>query len=377
MAPESNGEVTRYCCGGSNIAGARSFSITYMVLLGIIGIIMGGIWTSWTLPTIPFYAMSASFTFWFLLSILVNCGTNRRSYGLLMASFVLGIIGVLALLTYLFIYYSLHPEGLSVGEVTMFWVFISSCAKIALSIWYILVIFGAAKEVKNGINQGIAPEDNGGVNRYCCGGPTSNIGGAKIFAIITMVLTGVTLAFYKTFWYSPEYSTHLWFHYALLAFWFLLSILVICGASKRWFRLLMASFVLGIIGVLAVLSYLFLFVFFDPFQTKVPLAYSPYLMRYDPFTLYTMVIISCAAVASSSWYVLVIFGAMKEVKNGTNQGIIQHTPENTLLEQPMLMHTMGQPSEYIEAPTIEDPPPPYHSLALYQDQPSAPPLPQK
>ena len=377
MAPESNGEVTRYCCGGSNIAGARSFSITYMVLLGIIGIIMGGIWTSWTLPTIPFYAMSASFALWFLLSILVICGADRRSYGLLMASFVLGIIGVLALLTYLFIYYSLHPEGLSVGEVTMFWVFISSCAKIALSIWYIFVIFGAAKEVKNEINQGIAPEDNGGVSRYCCGGPTTNIGGAKIFAITNMVLTGVIFAFYRFYldfldhrvvWNSRNsYSTPVLF-YALLAFWFLLSILVICGASKRLFRLLVTSFVLGIIGVLAILSYLFLFVFFDPFQTHW---YFRYKTSYYPFVSYTIVIFSCAAVALSSWYVLVIFGAMKEVKTGINQGIIQNTPGNTLMEQPMLMNTMG----YIEAPTTEDPPPPYDSLALYQ--PTAPPLPQK
>jgi len=292
-----------------------------------------------------------------------------------MASFVLGIIGILALLAYLFIFYSLHPEGLKAGEITMTWVFIGSCAKIALSVWYILVIFGAAKEVKNGINQGIAPEDNGGVNRYCCGGPTSNIGGAKIFAITNMVLTGVILVFYrfyKTFWSSRNsHSMPVWvLFYALLAFWFLLSILVICGASKRLFRLLVTSFVLGIIGVLAILSYLFLFIFFDPFQTS-------YTYRDRHSMSYPLVIISCAVLASSSWYVLVIFGAMKEVKNGTNQGIIHNTPGNTLMEQPMLMSTMGQPGGYIEAPTTEDPPPQYHSLALYQDQPTAPPLPQK
>merc|ERR1711976_55904 len=156
-----NREITKYCCCNSNISGAKAFAITYMVTLIPIGILMAIIWTIWKTVdedslerNVPFYAMSASFTYWFFLSILVLFGANARKPGMLMTSFILAIIGVLGLLAYLFIFYFRHPKGLRTGETELFWVFIGSCMKILFSVWYILVIHGAFKEAKQRDNTG-------------------------------------------------------------------------------------------------------------------------------------------------------------------------------------------------------------------------------
>merc|ERR1711944_345961 len=110
-----NREITKYCCCNSNISGAKAFAITYMVTLIPIGILMAIIWTIWKTVdedslerNVPFYAMSASFTYWFLLSILVLIGANGRKQGMLRACFILGILGLLGLLAYLFIFYFRH-----------------------------------------------------------------------------------------------------------------------------------------------------------------------------------------------------------------------------------------------------------------------------
>merc|ERR1712004_92902 len=112
--------IPRYCCCGPNITGAKVFAILYMIVLGIIGFIMAIIWTFWKSiheesleRNVPFWAMSFSFTYWFILSILVIIGANARKPGLLRACFVLGILGILGLLAYLFIFYYRHPEGLN------------------------------------------------------------------------------------------------------------------------------------------------------------------------------------------------------------------------------------------------------------------------
>jgi len=150
--------IPRYCCCGPNITGAKVFAILYMIVLGIIGFIMAIIWTFWKTiheesleRNVPFWAMSFSFTYWFILSILVIIGANAKKGGLLCASFVLAILGILGLLAYLFIFYFRHPEGLTTGETQMFWVFVGSCVKILLSVWYTLCIFGAMKEAKSEI----------------------------------------------------------------------------------------------------------------------------------------------------------------------------------------------------------------------------------
>ena len=154
MASET---IPRYCCCGPNITGAKVFAILYMIVLGIIGFIMAIIWTFWKSiheesleRNVPFWAMSFSFTYWFILSILVIIGANARKPGLLRACFVLGILGILGLLAYLFIFYFRHPEGLDTSETGMFWVFIGSCAKILISVWYSMCIFGAYQEAKGG-----------------------------------------------------------------------------------------------------------------------------------------------------------------------------------------------------------------------------------
>merc|ERR1711884_45139 len=123
--------IPRYCCCGPNITGAKVFAILYMIVLGIIGFIMAIIWTFWKTiheesleRNVPFWAMSFSFTYWFILSILVIIGANAKKGGLLCASFVLAILGILGLLAYLFIFYFRHPEGLTTGETQMFWVFV-------------------------------------------------------------------------------------------------------------------------------------------------------------------------------------------------------------------------------------------------------------
>merc|ERR1712004_615486 len=82
----------------------------------------------------------------FILSILVIIGANARKPGLLRASFVLGILGILGLLAYLFIFYSRHPEGLDTSETGMFWVFIGSCAKILISVWYSMAFLEPCKK---------------------------------------------------------------------------------------------------------------------------------------------------------------------------------------------------------------------------------------
>jgi len=151
------GEVTNFCCCGSNVTAVKVFAGIFMSILGIIGFIMAVIWTLWhgiheesLERNVPFWAMSASFTFWFVLSIFVLIGANGKGSTMLTISFILAIIGILGLIFYLIVYYLYFPEGLDISEERLFWVFIGSCIKIAFSSWYTLVIFGAMKEKKNG-----------------------------------------------------------------------------------------------------------------------------------------------------------------------------------------------------------------------------------
>ena len=159
MATEN---TQRYCCF-SNVTAVKVFAGLYMAILGIIGFIMGIIWTGWHFlheesldRNVPFWAMSASFTFWFFLSILVLIGGIQRRSGMLKVCLILAIFGILGLFGYLVIYYFYHPEGLRTSEEGMFWVFVGSCVKIFFNIWYTLCISGAMKEIRNG-------DDNNGI----------------------------------------------------------------------------------------------------------------------------------------------------------------------------------------------------------------------
>ena len=152
----ANEEVTRYCCF-SNVTSVKVFAGLYMATLSIIGFVMGIIWTFWHAiheesldRNVPFWAMSASFTYWFFLSILALIGAIQRKAGMLKFVLVFAIFGILGLLGYLVIYYFYHPEGLNTSEEGMFWVFVGSCVKILISIWYTVCISGAIKEIRSG-----------------------------------------------------------------------------------------------------------------------------------------------------------------------------------------------------------------------------------
>merc|ERR1712029_1049390 len=119
--------IPRYCCCGPNITGAKVFAILYMIVLGIIGFIMAIIWTFWKTiheesleRNVPFWAMSFSFTYWFILSILVPM-PKRVDY------FVPALFWPFwAYLDFWLTSSSstLDPEGLTTGETQMFWVFV-------------------------------------------------------------------------------------------------------------------------------------------------------------------------------------------------------------------------------------------------------------
>ena len=87
---------------------------------------------------IPFIAISVTMVYWFVLSILVKCGVCSESYGLLLTSFGLAIIGVVAIGFLAYLSYS-DPSGI---------VLVCAYIMLALSVWYTLVIFGAAQEAK-------------------------------------------------------------------------------------------------------------------------------------------------------------------------------------------------------------------------------------
>merc|ERR1712049_37912 len=99
---------------------------------------------------ILFWAILITVTFWFLLSILVVIGTNGKHQRLLLVSAVLGILGELGFAAYLFIYYGYYGNLSHWSSVR--WEITFGCVHLFFSFWYVLCIFGAMLEAKNGEN---------------------------------------------------------------------------------------------------------------------------------------------------------------------------------------------------------------------------------
>ena len=122
----------------------------YLVILGICEFVLVIIHNPSLLKTILFNVVLITVTYWFLLSILVVIGTNGKNHRLLPVSAVLGILGILGFAAYLYIYYGYYMCGVRRAECGVHWLLILGCVKLFVSFWYVLCIFGAMIEAKNG-----------------------------------------------------------------------------------------------------------------------------------------------------------------------------------------------------------------------------------
>ena len=122
----------------------------YLVILGISEFVLVIILNNQRKLPILFWAILITVTFWFLLSILVVIGTNGKHQRLLLVSAVLGILGELGFAAYLFIYYGYYGNLSHWSSVR--WEITFGCVHLFFSFWYVLCIFGAMLEAKNGEN---------------------------------------------------------------------------------------------------------------------------------------------------------------------------------------------------------------------------------
>ena len=137
-----------YCCL-SNTAAAKGLAIMYLVILGICEFVLVIIHNPSLLKTILFNVVLITVTYWFLLSILVVIGTNGKHHRLLLVSAILGMLGVLGFAAYLYIYYGYY-NNLRHWSPESDWGFTFGCVKLFVSCWYVLCIFGAMLEAKDG-----------------------------------------------------------------------------------------------------------------------------------------------------------------------------------------------------------------------------------
>ena len=136
------------CCCTSNTTAAKSFAITYLVILGILGI-------AGFLQLLPIWHsfMLGFFTYWLILSILVVIGTNGKHHGLLLVISVLGWLGILNFAAYLFCYYgSYYNYYIEAGEAWIdtkeAWELALGCVGLFVLVWYVLCIHGAMLEAR-------------------------------------------------------------------------------------------------------------------------------------------------------------------------------------------------------------------------------------
>ena len=136
------------CCCTSNTTAAKSFAITYLVILGIMGI-------AGFLQLLPIWHsfMLGFFTYWLILSILVVIGTNGQYHGLLLVISVLGWLGILNFAAYLFCYYgSYYNYYIEAGEAWIdtneAWELALGCVGLFVLVWYVLCIHGAMLEAR-------------------------------------------------------------------------------------------------------------------------------------------------------------------------------------------------------------------------------------
>ena len=155
MGSESGTKFCCTCCCLSNTAAAKGLAIMYLVILGICEFVLVIIHNPSLLKTILFNVVLITVTYWFLLSILVVIGTNAKHHRLLLVSAVLGILGILGFAAYLYIYYGYYMCGVRRAECGVHWLLILGCVKLFVSFWYVLCIFGAMIEAKNGSTSGV------------------------------------------------------------------------------------------------------------------------------------------------------------------------------------------------------------------------------
>ena len=143
-----------FCCT-SNTNAAECFAITHLIILGIAeffmfyGIGSTGISNiSWHMA---FWPMLGFFTYWFILSILVVIGTNGKHHLLHLVNAVLGMLGILGFTAYLYIYYGYYNNLRHWSPVYgVPWELTFGCVQLLVSFWYVLCMFRAMVEAKNG-----------------------------------------------------------------------------------------------------------------------------------------------------------------------------------------------------------------------------------
>ena len=151
----SEGPETKFCCTcccSSNIAAAKGLAIMYLVILGIGEFVMIIILNSSSRnPPVLLWAVFISVSFWFILSILVVIGTNGKHQRLLLVSAVLGMLGILGFTAYLYIYYGYYNNLRHWSPVYgVPWELTFGCVQLLVSFWYVLCMFRAMVEAKNG-----------------------------------------------------------------------------------------------------------------------------------------------------------------------------------------------------------------------------------
>ena len=154
MCSETGTKFCCTCCCSSNTAAAKRLANMYLVILGITELVLfiklNNHNQQLSKKTILFWAFLITVTFWFLLSILVVNGTNGKHKRLLLVSAVLGMLGEFGFAAFFFIYY--RDYGYLSHWSSVRWEITFGCVHLFVSFWYVLCIFGAMLEAKNGEN---------------------------------------------------------------------------------------------------------------------------------------------------------------------------------------------------------------------------------